>query len=94
MTTSRHIPSAGTVRLTRRLYDAIEEHHKNNLQMLVLGHYKSFPDGTQDRLWVTRLRPYLKHQLRLHLSVVRRGDIFDWTDKEVGTKILKMNKLI
>ena len=57
MTTSRNIP-AGTVRLTRRLYDSIQEHHENCLQMLFIGHYQSLPDGTQDRLWVTRLTPY------------------------------------
>ena len=94
MTTSRNIQSSGTIRTTRRLYEAVVEHHNNCLQMLFLSHYQSLSDGTQDRLWIRRLQPYLKHQIRLHLCVVRRDDIFDWTDKEVGTKILRLYNLI
>ena len=92
-TKSRNLP-VGTVAITRRLYDAIEEHHINCLQMLFLAHYQSYPDGNHDRLWLTRLRPHVKHQIRLHLCVVRRHDLFDWTDIEVGTHILHSYNVI
>ena len=94
MTTSRHLP-AGTVKLTKRLYESIMEHHKHCLKILFFKYYEPLPAGDHDRIWVTRLSPSLKKQIRLHLSVLRRGDVFDWTDQEIGTKIIyTINSLI
>ena len=89
MTTSRQVPSV-KLKMSRRLLRGIEEHHRHCLRTLFHGNYKPLPDGQPDRLWVTRLPKVVKYQLRLHLCVVRFGDIFDWTDKEIGTKILYM----
>ena len=87
MTTSRRLPG-GKVRLTHRLYESIIEHHKQCLKALFFKYYEPLPDGNHDMLWVTRLPTSEKHQLRLHLSVVRRGDLFDWTDQEIGPRVI------
>lgn len=87
MTTSRHLPG-GKVRLTKRLYDRIIEHHQHCLKVLFFKYYEPLPDGKHDMLWVTRLPPLEKHQLRLHLCVVQRGDVFDWTDQEIGKRLI------
>ena len=93
MTTSRQVPAV-KIKMSRRLLKRIEEHHKNMLLTLFQVHYRSLPDGQPNRLWVTGLPTVVKHQLRLHLCVVRFGDIFDWTDTEIGTKILYMLRFI
>ena len=87
MTTSRRLPG-GKVRLTHRLYESIIEHHKQCLKALFFKYYEPLLDGNHDMLWVTRLPPSEKHQLRLHLSVVKRGDLFDWTDQEIGKEVI------
>ena len=87
MTTSRHV-AAVTIKLAKRVYDAIVEHHKDCMKVLFLKHYEPLSDGNHDRLWVTRLPPSVKKQVRLHLTVLRNGDVFDWTDTEIGTKII------
>jgi len=87
MTTSRRLPAA-KVKLTKRLYESIIEHHKQCLKGLFFKFYEPLPDGNHDMLWVTRLPPSIKQQLRLHLSVVKRGDLFDWTDQEIGPRII------
>ena len=87
MTTVRRLPG-GKVRLTHRLYESIIEHHKQCLKSLFFKYYEPLPDGNHDMLWVTRLPPSMKQQLRLHLSVVKRGDLFDWTDQEIGPRII------
>ena len=94
MTTSRRVPAV-TVRLTKRVHDGIIEHHKQCLKTLFFKFYEPLPDGNHDKLWVTRLPSVVKKQLRLHLCVTKRGDLFDWTDQEVGTRILyRINSLI
>ena len=87
MTTSRRLPG-GKVALTKRLYEAIIEHHKHCLKALFFEYYEPLTDGKHDMLWVTCLPPLVKHKLRVHLSVVKRGDLFDWTDKEIGPRVL------
>jgi len=87
MTTSRRLPSQ-KVELTKRVLYEIEEHHWSCLRTIVQEHYKRLPNDKHDKFWVTRLLPSLKKQLRLHLCVFMRGDIFDWTDREVGTRII------
>ena len=87
MTTSRRVPVV-KIKTSKRLWLAIEEHHRQCLKTLFREHYKSLPDGRPNRLWVTRLTPVVKHQLRLHFCVTRFSDLFDWTDKEIGIKIL------
>ena len=82
MTSSRRVPS-GTITLTTRIYVSIREHHKHCFKALFVKYYESLPDGNHDRLWVTRLQPLVKNQLRLHLSVLRGDDCFDWTDEEI-----------
>ena len=93
MTTSRRLP-AEIIKTTKRLWTSIKKHHRDCLNKLFRDHYQPSPDGQIDRLWVTRLTPEVKHQLRLHLSVIRFGDILDWTDKEVGIVILKFYHII
>ena len=94
MTTSRRVPAV-KIKLSKRLYDTIVEHHKNCMKVLFINHYEPLPDGNHDRLWVTRLPPIVKRQARLHLSVLRSGDVFDWGDEEIGTKIIcTINSLI
>ena len=93
MTTSRRLPAL-KVKLTKRVLGAIEEHHTTSLKTLFQEYYHPLPNGGPNRFWLTRLSPPLKKQVRLHLCVVRRGDLFDWTDEEVGTKILFMYNLI
>ena len=87
MTTSRHLPG-GKVTLTKRLYDGIIEHHQHCLKVLFFKYYEPLPDGYHDMLWVTRLPPSVKYQLRLHLCVVKRCDLFDWTDQEIGKRVI------
>ena len=94
MTSSRRVPG-GRITLTTRMYISIKEHHKHCLKALFFEYYEPLPDGNHDRLWVTRLQPSVKNQVRLHLGVLRGGDIFDWTDEEIGTKIIyTINNLI
>jgi len=87
MTTSRRLPSQ-KVELTKRVLFEIEEHHNECLRIIVRQHYKRLPNGQHDKFWVSRLTPPLKKQLRLHLCVFMRGDCFDWTDREIGTRII------
>ena len=93
MTTSRRVPSV-KIKLSKRLLEKIEEHHKSCLKLLFRKYYQPLPNGTPDRLWVTRLHPVVNKQVRLHLCVVKFGDVLDWTDEEVGTKILWIYSVI
>ena len=93
MTTSRRLPAV-TIKTTKRLWTSVKNHHRDCLKKLFDVNYQSLPDGQPDKLWVTRLTPEVKHQLRIHLCVIKFGDLFDWTDKEVGTKILKFYHVI
>ena len=94
MTSSRRVP-ATTIKLTTRVYASIMEHHKHCLKDLFFKYYEPLPDGSHDRLWVTRLPGLVKNQVRLHLSVLKGGDVLDWTDEEIGTKIIyTINNLI
>ena len=61
MTTIRHLPG-GQLRLSKRLYDRIIEHHQHCLKVLFFKYYESLPDGKHDMLWVTRLPPSAKHE--------------------------------
>ena len=94
MTSSRRVPG-GTIVVTTRLYTSIMDHHKHCFKALFFKYYEPLPDGNHDRLWVTRLPPSVKNQVRLHLSVLRGGDCLDWTDEEIGKKIIyTINTLI
>jgi len=89
MTSSRHVPAV-VVKLSKRVLEGIEEHHKTCLRECFDCHYQPLANGHKNRSWVTGLAPQAKAQIRLHLCVVLRGDILDWTDDEVGRKILRM----
>ena len=89
MTTSRRVPAV-KIKMSRRLFELIEKHHTSSLRHLFLQHYQRLDNGNHDYLWVTRLPPGVKNLLRLHLCVVRRGDVLDWTDQEIGRKIIQM----
>ena len=75
-----------TVKLSKRVLQGIEEHHKTCLRECFDCHYEPLANGRKNRAWVTGLSPQTKTQIRLHLCVVLRGDILDWTDEEVGKK--------
>ena len=93
MTTSQRLPAV-IIKTTQRLWESIKKHHRNCLNKLFVDNYQTLPDGQPDTLWVTRLTPELKHQARLHYSVIRFGDLLDWTDKELGINILKFYHVI
>ena len=93
MTSSRHVPAV-TVKLSKRVLQGIEEHHKTCLRECFDCHYEPLANGRKNRAWVTGLSPQTKTQIRLHLCVVLRGDILDWTDEEVGKKILRMYTVV
>ena len=83
------------VRISSRMLREIKKHHKYCLKELFIQYYEPLSNGNHDKLWVTHLPTSVKTQLRLHLSVLRDGDVFDWTDQQIGTKILrKINDLI
>ena len=91
MTSSRRV-AAVKIKVSKRLLKLIEEHHTNSLRTMYLRHYQPLSDENHDLFWVTRLPPPAKKQLRVHLCVVRGGDVLDWTDQEIGTKIIHMYK--
>ena len=93
MTTSRRLPAV-IIKTTKRLWKTIKKHHRDCLKTMFRDHYQPLPDGKPDRFWVTRLTPEVKKQLRLHFCVIRFGDVLDWTDKEIGTEILKFYRVI
>ena len=91
MTTSRRLPSQ-RVEVTKRVLHELEEYHRRCLRTFVSEHYQKLPNGQDDKFWLTRLTSPLKEQVRLHLCVVLRGDIFDWTDREVGSRLIFLCK--
>ena len=79
--------------ITPKLFRVTQEHHKNCLRKLFLKHYEpSVINGTLEinNEWTSDVGKNVLNHLRLHLTWVLKGEVFHWTDEQIGKKTLTM----
>ena len=79
--------------ITPELFHLTQQHHKKCLRQLFLQHYEPLVvDGRFqiNREWNVNLNKKLMRDLRLHLTWVLKGEVFHWTDEQIGKRILKI----
>ena len=83
--------------ITPKLFRITQEHHKNCLRKLFLKHYEpSVINGTLkiNNNWTSDVGKNVLDHLRLHLTWVLKGEVFHWTDEQIGKKTLRMFPLL
>ena len=79
--------------ITPKLFRITQEHHKNCLRKLFLKYYEpSVINGTLkiNNNWASDVGKNVLDHLRLHLTWVLKGEVFHWTDEQIGKKTLTM----
>ena len=79
--------------ITPKLFRITQEHHKNCLRKLFLKYYEpSVINGTLkiNDNWTSDVGKNVLDHLRLHLTWVLKGEVFHWTDEQIGKKILSI----
>ena len=78
---------------SQNLFRLTQKHHQKCLRLLFLQHYEPLTiDGRVkvNREWTVGLNKGVVDNFRLHLTWVLKGEVFHWTDEQVGKKILKI----
>ena len=71
------------------LYRLTQQYHRKYLRKLFLIHYTPLVKGYRpNRFWTTHLPVDVMTEFRIHLSWVRGADVTDWTDEQIGMKIV------
>ena len=81
----------GKVHVGSKLIKKTQQYHKIRLRDTFMRYYKPRSNDTLNKLWTTHLRGSTLTELRLHLSWVVIGDVFHWTDEQIGRKILRLH---
>ena len=79
--------------ITQKLFRVTQEHHRNCLRKLFLKYYEpSVINGTLEinKQWTRDVGKNVLDHLRLHLTWVLKGEVFHWTDEQIGKKTLSM----
>ena len=79
--------------ITPKLFRITQEHHKNCLRKLFLKYYEpSVINGTLkiNDNWTSDVGKNVLDHLRLHLTWVLKGEVFHWTDEQIGKKTLTL----
>ena len=77
--------------ITPMLFRVTQQHHKNRLRQLFLKYYEPLLiDGKLERnhQWTSGVGKNVMDHLRLHLTWVLKGEVFHWTDEQIGKKTL------
>ena len=77
--------------ITPKLFRVTQEHHKNCLRKLFLKYYEpSVINGTleMNNEWTSDVGKNVLDHMRLHLTWVLKGEVFHWTDEQIGKKTL------
>ena len=79
--------------ITQKLFRVTQEYHRNCLRKLFLKYYEpSVINGTLEinKQWTRDVGKNVLDHLRLHLTWVLKGEVFHWTDEQIGKKTLIM----
>ena len=79
--------------ISAKLFRLTQEHHRACLRRLFLRHYEPLVIGDKlqpNRQWTVDVNEQVMNSLRLHLTWVLGGEVFQWTDEQIGIKILKL----
>ena len=79
--------------ITAKLFTLTQQHHKECLRKLFLQYYEPLVVNNQlqpNKQWTVDLKTKVKNNLRLHLTWVLKGEVFHWTDVQIGTRTLKI----
>ena len=79
--------------ITQNLFRRTQEHHEKCLRKVFLQYYE--PLILHNKLvvneeWTSGLHKKILSDLRLHLTWTLKGEVFHWTDKQIGKKILRI----
>jgi hypothetical protein len=81
--------------ITQRLFLLTQQHHRNCLRQMFLRYYE--PQVVNGRHqpnpnWTVGMSKIQMNTLRLHLTWVLKGEVFHWTNEQIGKKMLKIFK--
>ena len=79
--------------ITARLFLRTQNHHKKCLRQMCLQYYEpSLINGERqpNPKWTVGVNKRVMDDLRLHLTWVLKGEVFHWTDEQVGKRLLKI----
>ena len=92
MDTMKNVESGNEV-ITGRLFLCTQKHHRKCLRRIFLKYYEPvMVDGNYQHnpYWTIGVTKKVMKSLRLHLTWVLKGEVFHWTDEQIGKKILKI----
>ena len=79
--------------ISTKLFRLTQEYHMTCLRQLFLRYYE--PSVVGDKLqpnlqWTVDVNDKVIDKLRLHLTWVLGGEVFHWTDEQIGKRTLKL----
>ena len=79
--------------ITAKLFTLTQQHHKECLRKLFLQYYEPLVINNQlqpNKKWTVDLHTNVMNNLRLHLTWVLKGEVFHWTDEQIGKRTLNI----
>ena len=79
--------------ITRRLFRRTQRYHKKCLRRMFLQYYEPVTVAGKHEPnpnWTVGVNKKVMKDMRLHLTWVLKGEVFHWTDKQIGTRMLRV----
>ena len=81
--------------ITQHVFQLTQKYHKQCLRQMFLRYYEPIVvnGGHQpNSKWIVGLSTKTMDTMRLHLTWVLKGEVFHWTDEQVGKRLLRIFK--
>ena len=70
------------------IFRRTEEHHEKCLKEMFRKHYQLTIDGKENKYWTLNLSDSTMEKFRVHLSWVKRLNVFEWSHQNIGNQII------